>query len=595
MKNTDTLQLAHELHAARRFAEAEAEYRQILATDPGSADALHGLGWLAHQVGQDQAALQLLERASIGHGSDCVLHWQIAIVSEALGQNQRADAAYARASELKPKERNLLDRWGVFLAKTGRLERAIELFRRTIKIDPSFAEGYRHLGMAFDELAKLPEAESAFRESVRVDPGSAASHDRLGRTLGRSNRIDEALEHFHRALAIDPNHFDANFNLGVAYRILGRHDPAIAAMERALAADPKSQVALNEMAEILSDTGEHRKAIPFLDRAIALNPGDSDLRGRRALSLLAIGSLTEGFKEYEWRWKSSTFPQNRRYSHILQWTGFDISGKTILLYTEQGYGDSIQFIRYAPLIAERGARVLLQANRELLPLLTTTGGIAQSIESDGTPPKFDVQSALLSLPFAFGTSLETIPANVPYLHADPKKIEQWKPRLDAPPGKRKIGLVWAGRPTHRRDRQRSIPPEFLAPLAGVSDAVFFSLQKGKAGANNIDGLDLVQLGPDLKDFADTAAVIAQLDLVISVDTAVVHLAGAMGRPVWTLLGAFTDFRWMLEREDSPWYPTMRLFRQRRRDDWTTTVERVVAELRRVSNSNDETTTRIKPE
>jgi glycosyl transferase family 9 (putative heptosyltransferase) len=291
-----------------------------------------------------------------------------------------------------------------------------------------------------------------------------------------------------------------------------------------------------------------------------------------------MGNLVDGFREYEWRWKTSNFTQNRRYTYVPQWTGFNIAGKTILLHPEQGVGDAIQFIRYAPLIAQRGARVLFQAPDEILPLYGTVGGIAELIPESNLPPKFDVQCPLMSLPLAFGTTLATIPNMCPYLSADPAKIEQWKPRLEAGAGKRKIGLVWAGRPSHLRDAERSIPVEMLAPLAAVHNAKFFSLQKGRAGDDRVAGLEIIALGPDLKTFMDTAAVIAQLDLVITIDTAVAHLAGALGKPVWNLIGSFTDFRWMTDREDSPWYPTMRLFRQPRRGDWAGSIARVVEEL-----------------
>ncbi len=568
-----------QLQSDRRFAEAESAYLQILAHDAENADALQGLGWLAHQVGQDQIALQLLDRAVALRRTDHLLHWRIAVVSERLGQAPRADAAYARACELKPRERDLLGAFGLFLARIGQLDRAIDSFKRTVKIDPGFAQGYLQLGMAFDQLGKFPEAESAFRQSLRLNPHAPGTLQRLGQTLGKAGRLEEAIECLQQALRMDPDHFDANFNLAIAYRMLGRNEDTIAPLERALAVSPDSTAVLEELARNYSDLNLQQKALPLLDKAIALKPGDTELRSLRALALLAIGELPQGFREYEIRWKSKTFPQNPRFSHVPQWTGFDIAGKTILLHTEQGFGDSIQFIRYAPLIVERGARVLLQAGKEILPLLMTVGRIAEGIETDRTVSAFDVRCALLSLPFAFGTTLQTIPATVPYLHPDPQNIEQWKPRLEAPAAARKIGLVWAGRPTHRRDRQRSMSLEMLAPLADVAGATYFSLQKGKAAEERIDGFDLIQIGPDLKDFADTAAVIAQLDLVISVDTAVAHLAGALGKPVWTLIGSFTDFRWMLGREDTPWYPTMRLFRQSRRDDWASVIERVVADLK----------------
>jgi len=577
---SDALQHARQLQAARRFPEAEAVYRQIIASEPDNAEALQAFGLLVHEAGHHQIALQLLERAMQARPADCMLHWQIAMVSERAGQIERADAAYARACELKPRERDLMMGWGVFLARNKQRERALEIFRRASKFHPDFAQAPYNAGMVLDELQRLGEAEAAFRESLRHAPNSADALQRLGLAIGKSGRLEESLEYFQRALAIDPAHFDANYNLAIAHRLLFRYEEAVAPLERALASRPTSETALKAAAQNFANLGLHQNALRVLETALRIKPDDSNLHGMRAISFLALGKLAEGFKEYEWRWQTDSFPQNRRFSHAPQWTGFDIAGQTILLHTEQGYGDAFQFIRYAPLIAKRGARVILSADKDVLAVLNTVGGIAEVVSSEQLPSKFDVQCPLLSLPRAFGTTLETIPANIPYLHAEETKIEQWKRRLEAPPGTRKIGLVWAGRPTHPRDAERSIPLTMLQPLAAVSEARFFGLQKGKAATERIEGFDIVPLGPDLKDFADTAAVLGQLDLVITVDTAVAHLAGALGKPVWTLIGSFTDFRWMLDREDSPWYPTMRLFRQPRRRDWAGLVQRVVAELKR---------------
>jgi tetratricopeptide (TPR) repeat protein len=577
---SDALQLARQLQASGRFPEAEAAYRHILASDPNDAGALQGLGGLAHRAGHHQIALQLLDRALQVRPTDYMLHWQRAIVSEQTGQIEKADAAYTRACELNPKDRDLMNNWGMFLARHEQRERALKVFKRVCKFHPDFAQAPYHAGMILDELEQYARAEAAFRESLRLAPHSADTLQRLGLVIGKSGRAEESLEYFHRALEIDPAHFDANFNLAVACRLLLRYEEATAPLERGMASRPTSQAALKMAAQNFASLGRHQEALRLVEKGLAMHPDDSNLHGQRAMSLLALGNLAEGFKEYEWRWRADSFPQNRRFSHAPQWTGFDITDKTILLHAEQGYGDALQFIRYAPLIAQRGARVLLYAQEDVLPLLKTVGGIAEVIEPGQLPPKFDVQCPLLSLPYAFGTTLETIPANVPYLHADETKIEQWKPRLQTTPDTRKIGLVWAGRPTHPRDAERSIPLTMLQPLSSVADAKFFSLQKGKAAAEQIEGFNLVPLGADLKDFADTAAVIAQLDLLICVDTAVAHLAGAMGKPVWTLIGSFTDFRWMLDREDSPWYPTMRLFRQTPRGDWSGLIQRVVTELGR---------------
>jgi Tfp pilus assembly protein PilF len=580
----DPLQVARQLQAAHRLPEAEAAYRQLLAVDPENVDALHGLGWLANQVGKPQIAIQYLDQALARRPNDYLLHWHIAIVSERLGQNDRADASFARACELKPRERDLLNRWGVFLATNGKGERALETFNRVVRVDPTFAQGFRNIGLISDQLDKFPEAEAAFRRSVELEPGSAEAWQALGRTIGRSGRVEDSLEYFEKAIAITPYHFDANFNLAFALRKLKRYEDAAAPLERAMIARPGSDVVLRQMARNYSDLGKDAQALPLLNNALAVAPNDADLHGERAFALLAMGDLLEGFREYEWRWKTSTFPQNRRYSYVPQWTGFDIAGKTILLHPEQGIGDAIQFVRYTPMVAQRGARVLLQAPEEMLPLFAGVGGIAELIPADRLPPKFDLQCPLMSLPLAFGTTLQTIPDNCPYLHAYHADVKRWKPRLDVDAGQKKIGLVWAGRRAHARDAERSIPIEMFAPLSAVQHATFFSLQKGSAEKDRVPGLEMIHLGADLKSFMDTAAVIAHLDLVITSDTAVAHLAGALGKPVWNLLDSVGDFRWMRNRDDSPWYPTMRLFRQSTRGDWAGCIARVVEALRESSRA-----------
>jgi hypothetical protein len=326
----------------------------------------------------------------------------------------------------------------------------------------------------------------------------------------------------------------------------------------------------------------YSEARSAFDRALSLQPQHIVARGKRALLALLTGDFAIGWADYEWRWKDKNFPHNPRYAHVPQWTGFDITSKTILLHSEQGLGDSIQFVRYAALVASRGAKVILQCQPEVVSLLAKVEGISEIVSNEQTPPRFDFQCPLMSFPAAFGTTLATVPATVPYLSTDPAIVDRWQPRLAAN-AKRKIGLVWAGRPTHRQDRARSIPLEKFAPLATVSDVQFFALQKGPAESearNPPAGMGLISLGQDLIDFLDTAAVISQLDLLISVDTAVVHLAGAMNKPVWTLLPSVNDFRWLRDREDSPWYPSMRLWRQTTPGDWSSVIERMAEELNR---------------
>jgi hypothetical protein len=324
-----------------------------------------------------------------------------------------------------------------------------------------------------------------------------------------------------------------------------------------------------------------REGIACQRKAIALEPDSPEPHNNLAHALLSSGELAEGFGEFEWRWKSAGFEARREFPQPV-WNGKDHAG-TVLLTTEQGYGDTIQFIRYAPLVADRCGRVLLQCHRELISLVEGVPGLAQVIPLSAKLPAFDAHCTLLSLPHIFATTLATIPATVPYLKADPASAAAWAAKL--PDDRRlKIGLAWAGNPLHKNDRNRSLPLAALAPLAAVPGAVFFSLQKGAPGEQAKtppDGMEIIDYMDDVRDFADAAALIANLDLVISVDTVIVHIAGAMAKPVWTLLPFSPDWRWMLDRSDSPWYPTMRLFRQPAIGDWASVMQSVAAELARV--------------
>jgi tetratricopeptide (TPR) repeat protein len=569
----ELLKLAQQHQQAGRLAEAEAIYRRILAADPRNADALHGLGWLAHQAGRPDVALPLLQQALSSGSKDAQWYLHLALVNGRLGKSKEAEAAYRRACDLRPRDPALLNEWGVYLMSQRRRDEGIALFQRAINADPQYTPSYRHLGLAYDEQSKRGEAEATFREWIRLEPRSIDALVHLGRAFGGAGRFDDAIDCLRQALRIDPSDADANYYLGVALRKQRRYPEALEPLQRAATARPDQHFMLRELAANHADLGDHTLALTLFDRVLAMQPDDVEAHGHRARSLLFLGKLAEGWKEYEWRWKSHTFPHNRRHTHIPQWTGFDIAGKTILLHAEQGFGDNFQFVRYVPLVAGRGARVLLQCHSDAMAVLRTVEGVSEFFDYEQLVPKPDVQCPLMSLPFAFGTTLQTIPNRVPYLHADADKIEQWKPRLAAPVGVRKIGLFWRG-------KTNSFPPALLAPLAKVPNARFFSLQKGKPSDEAPDGLEIVRFDADLKDFPDTAAVISLLDLIISIDTSIAHLAGALAKPVWTLLDARGEFRWMLDREDCPWYPTMRLFRQKQPGDWAELIDRVAAELHR---------------
>jgi hypothetical protein len=310
-------------------------------------------------------------------------------------------------------------------------------------------------------------------------------------------------------------------------------------------------------------------------------PDNAEAHWHLAGALLRRCDFDEGWREFEWRWRLRHSAPRRSFTQP-EWDGGDLQGRTILLYCEQGFGDVIQFIRYVPLVAKLGAPVIVPAPSQLARLLQSVPG-ARIVTNDPLPP-FDLQLPLLSLPRVFNTGLQTIPAAIPYLHPDPLLVDQWKLKTSCPGNGMKVGLAWAGRATHPNDRNRSISLQRLSPLTEINGPVFFSLHKGEPAAqatNPPAGMKLIDLMADVHDFADTAALIANLDLVITVDTAVAHLAGAMGKAVWVLLPFPSDWRWLLNRDDSPWYPTMRLFRQAQPGDWAAPILQIATALRRV--------------
>jgi Flp pilus assembly protein TadD len=462
--------------------------------------------------------------------------------------------------------------------RAGRAEEAERVLYRALALAPGSAEVQLHLGDLFRELGRHEAALDCCREAVRLAPDSAQARNNLGNACRAVGREDEALEHYRQAVALDPALPEAHFNLAVALQKRGDKAEALRCYRVALQGRPDLAVAHLNLGLLLEEREEVEDAIAAYRAAIGLEQDLVEAHVNLGMQLLLAGRLAEGWPEYEWRLR---YPEYAAAAGVPRWDGADAGGRTILLDAEQGYGDAIQFVRYAPLVAARGARVVLRCAPELAGLLRAAPGVADAVARGGATPSFDLHCPLPSLPGVFGTTLDSVPAGVPYVFADSAKAARWQARL-AGDG-RKIGLVWASQSGHRTAAAKSLPLQALAPLAEVPGLQFYSLQLGEAARqlqSPPPGLRVEDLGRELADFSDTAAVMANLDLVISVDTATAHLAGALARPAWTLLKFAPDWRWLLGREDCPWYPTMRLFRQEREGDWRGTVERLAGALRR---------------
>jgi Flp pilus assembly protein TadD len=473
--------------------------------------------------------------------------FQIALAHHQAGRLAQAGALYQQILLQQADHCGALHYSGVIAHQAGRNDVAIHLIGRAIAIEPNLPEAHCNLGIALQAGGRVDDAVAAYRRALALRPKYPEAHSNLGTALREQGQLDEAIGEFRLAIDQRPGFHEAHGHLGVALR----------------------------------DKGLLVEAMLAYHQALILRPDYAEAHHNLALLLLLRGDFVRGWKEFEWRWRCRQFLSPRRNFEQPQWDGSDLGRRTILLHAEQGLGDTIQLARYVPLVAGRGGTVVFSGDPVLRRLLQGTAGIAHWVDSGDPLPPFDVHCPLFSLPLALGTTPQSIPRVEPNLRADSQATDRWQKELANDGHRLKVGLAWAGRPTHANDRNRSLGLGAFAPLALARNVKFYSLQKGQASQQARtppDGMELVDRTGELNDFADTAALIANLDLVISVDTAVVHLAGAMGKPVWTLLPFAPDWRWLMDREDSPWYPTMRLFRQPARGDWTSVMTRVAEAL-----------------
>ncbi len=478
------------------------------------------------------------------------------------------------------------------LVRNGMYADAEHYLRESLRLHPDDADALNKLGTVVWQQGRMLEADSYFRRAFELDPDDFAIVNNLATSCWEQHRCEEAAEYYRRTIAIKKDCVEAWLYLGSVLIGLGEFDEAIRCLQEALRLRPESHEAIATIGAALVQLGRDDEAMACYDEALRRRPDYPEGRRSRAFALLADGDYERGWPEYEWRFQCRRQPC--RIPLGRRWNGEDLDGMTILLYAEQGLGDTLQFIRYAGVVKERGARVIALCHRALVRLIACCNDVDQVFENDGSLPHYDYCAPMMSLPGIVGTTVESVPAEVPYLTADPKTIAAWQPILDAGIAGLglhrpfRIGIFWQGSRRTYIDRWRSFPLDQIVPLAMVPGVCFVSLQKG-------DGLDqlrslagrfpIVELpgsvdeGEDERDFLDTAAVASQLDLVITPDTAVSHLAGSLGLPVWLALSVVADWRWLKEREDSPWYPTMRLFRQTKQGDWEGVFQRMAEALR----------------
>lgn len=472
------------------------------------------------------------------------------------------------------------------LEARGDFEAALARYREAAAAAPNYPRAYVNIGNALQRQGKLDEAVGAQQTARDLDPHYAAARFNLGLLYQAQGKPDAAEPELREALRLAPGMADAAIALADLYESGGRPADCERELRHALRIDPRHPGALNNLGMVLHARGELDEALACFGRAVEIDPGYADAHFHESLCRLLIGDFETGWRKHEWRWRSRQFEDARRDFAQPLWLGeHPVAGKTVLLYADQGLGDTVQFCRYASLVAARGATVVMEVQHPLKTMLAALDGVSHLLAKGEALPAFDYQCPLLSLPLAFDTRLDTIPARIPYLRADPVRVRGWQERLGAKRRPR-VGLVWSGRIEHGNDRNRSIALADMATL--VSDrAQFVSLQKELRAADKpaLDARkDILHFDDGLEDFAATAALIASMDVVITVDTSVAHVAGAMGKPVWILLPFVPDWRWLLEREDSPWYSTARLFRQPASGDWATVLRRVAQALAAVAGA-----------
>lgn len=562
--------------------EAIAVFQQALAVRPDDAKARHNLNRALREQGHFEELLAS-QRQRVGQRPDSAqAHNDLGLTLYEQSKLDESVAAFRQALVLKPDFAEAHNNLGLVRAAQGHHDEAIASYRRAIACKPTFAEAHNNLGIALRQMGQPEAAVASCREAARLRPELPEAHNNLGSALEELGRYDEAIDTLNEALRLRPDFAKAHNNLGIAYWYKGRFDEAAAAYRRAIELMPEMAEAHNNLGNVLRDQGRFDEALTSYRQAEELKPNYCDPHWNQSLVWLVQGDYERGWAEYEWRWQLKNF--KRRQCPQPLWDGSPLEGRTILLAAEQGLGDTLQFIRYAPLIRQHGAMVLAEVQKQVRPLLSNLSGVDRLLVQGGATPDFDVYAPLLSLPRLLGTTLATVPADVPYIHADPALIAKWRDELAALPGF-KIGIAWQGSPANRTDRGRSIPLECFEALARLPDVTLVSLQKG-LGSEQVaalaDRFPVIDFGSRLDEesgpFMDTAAVMRHLDLVVTCDSALAHLAGALGVPVWIGLMLSPDWRWLLDRDDSPWYPTARLFRQTRVGDWREVFERMAAAL-----------------
>jgi tetratricopeptide (TPR) repeat protein len=624
-----SIEQALECHRAGKFSDAESIYRLILRAHPEDVDALHLLGMLCHSRGDSAQAESLIRKAISLHPKQPIFYSNLGVVLTAMGKHSDAIKAYEDAYAHAPLSAETLNNLGVafyaigctpqaidafkqslilksdyidarnnlmqllkiyhnsaaaehtiadLLHEAGRDIEAIVHYRNAIALDPDFIAAHNNLANLLTDAGQLTEAIPVYLRALSLQPDSPDLLSNLGNAMREARQPESAMQCYRRALELDPDHVKTHNNIGNALCESGDWQHAIDSYERALAIDPRFAETLNNLGTALEEMGERDRAFSLYQRALELSPHSISAPWNIALLQLLRGDYQNGWQGYEHRWRQKKQCRSARNFKQPLLSLSNARAKKVLLHAEQGFGDAIQFCRYAGMVDDLGATVIVECPVQLVQLFSTLRGVSAVVAKGETLPDFDLQCPLMSLPMVFGTTLETIPP-IRYLSAD----SSWQMRFKTESQAIRIGLVWAGHPTHQKDVTRSLRLADFACLSQIPGLDFYSLQVGPAAVQASSpppDMHLTDWTDDLRSFADTAALIQQLDLVITVDTAVAHLSGALGKSVWILIPFQPDWRWLLDRDDSPWYPTARLFRQRHPGRWDEPLDAIARALKK---------------
>ncbi|KAA3595638.1 MAG: tetratricopeptide repeat protein [Candidatus Scalindua sp. AMX11] len=594
-----------------KYEQSIESYKRAIVLNPAYAMPHSNLASLYHDIGSLDNAIESYKRAVSLKPDYFEGYINLGAVLQEKGRSNEAVEYYRKAIQINPDLPEAYNNMAVALKEGKMFDKAVKCCLRSLELKADYAEAYINLGLVFQEQGNLEKANESYGKALEIEPDNVTALTNLGSLLTEQRRLDEAIFCCQRAISLRPDYAEAHNNLGVCFQVLGRLEEAASCFEKTLEIEHHHIIAHTNLGMTCMDQGRNEEAVEWCQRAVMLKPESAHLHNNLGASLQRIGKLdeaiinyekaitlkpdyaeahmnrafillmnenfVEGWSEYEWR--LLTRDHSLRTFKKPKWDGSSLNGKSILVHAEQGYGDTIQFVRYLPLIKERGGHVIFECNQDLLCLLQNGVAIDRLVERPAvgvTTVQFDFHVPLLSLPGIFGTDSVTIPSNIPYISLDRERVKRWHSRF-VHDKNFKIGLVWAGNPHNRKDRIRSCFLEDFATLADVPGVSFYTLQKGAASDQVTDppkNMVFNNLEKELYDFAETGAAIANLDLVITVDTAVAHLAGAIGKPVWSLIQVDPDWRWLINREDTPWYPSMRLFRQAQPNDWTSVIQAV---------------------